>query len=300
MVARQAAKLENRAHAVNALFLGPLICAAALLSFAHGANDVANAIGPLAAIVDAVTTGGVSARVGIPGWVLFVGAAGISLGLFLFGPKLIRTVGAQITRMNPVRAFCVALSAAITVIVASGLGLPVSSTHIAVGGIFGVGFYREYSAARRTRPIRFAPAWLRVPGRPAEHEWQAMDEARRRRHRRLVRRRHILNIVAAWVVSLLAGHVLERWLLHAECINLVSMYYRFAALWYVDGSLARAEISRCIQAAVAHVARTANLLQRVFLTARHLRVAHRAKARAAAKAPRGRVGAPPVGLLASD
>ena len=71
---------------------------------------------------------------------MVIGAFGISFGLFLFGPKLIRMVGSQITKLNPMRAYCVALSAAITVIVASWLGLPVSSTHIAVGGVFGVGF----------------------------------------------------------------------------------------------------------------------------------------------------------------
>ena len=72
-----------------------------------------------------------------------IGALGISFGLFLFGPKLIRMVGGQITKLNPMRAYCVALSAAITVIVASWLGLPVSSTHIAVGGVFGVGFFES-------------------------------------------------------------------------------------------------------------------------------------------------------------
>ena len=82
---------------------------------------------------------------------MVIGAFGISFGLFLFGPKLIRMVGSQITKLNPMRAYCVALSAAITVIVASWLGLPVSSTHIAVGGVFGVGFFREWDAERRLR-----------------------------------------------------------------------------------------------------------------------------------------------------
>ncbi|NQY27356.1 MAG: inorganic phosphate transporter [Piscirickettsiaceae bacterium] len=136
--------IENERSGVNKLFTVPLIFAAALLSFAHGANDVANAIGPLAAINDAVMTGGISAKAGIPIWVMAVGAIGIALGLALYGPRLIKTVGSEITELDQMRAFSVAMAAAITVIIASQLGLPVSSTHIAIGGIFGVGFLREW------------------------------------------------------------------------------------------------------------------------------------------------------------
>jgi len=136
--------LENSRKSVNTLFTIPLIFAAALLSFAHGANDVANAIGPLAAISDAVVSGGISSKAGIPLWVMAVGAFGIAVGLALYGPKLIKTVGSEITELDQMRAFSVAMAAAITVIIASQLGLPVSSTHIAVGGIFGVGFLREW------------------------------------------------------------------------------------------------------------------------------------------------------------
>jgi PiT family inorganic phosphate transporter len=143
-ITRAADKLENNKQAINNLFTIPLIFAAALLSFAHGANDVANAVGPLAAINDAITHGGVATKAEIPLWVMLVGAIGIVLGLALFGPKLIRTVGSEITELNKMRAFSIAMAASITVIIASQLGLPVSSTHIAVGGIFGVGFLREY------------------------------------------------------------------------------------------------------------------------------------------------------------
>ena len=121
------------------------------MAWGVGANDVANAVGPLAAIVHASEFGGFEAKIPIPMWVMVIGAFGISFGLFLFGPKLIRMVGSQITKLNPMRAYCVALSAAITVIVASWFGLPVSSTHIAVGGVFGVGFYREWHMERRLR-----------------------------------------------------------------------------------------------------------------------------------------------------
>lgn len=135
----------NDAESVNKLFTIPLIISAAFLSFAHGANDVANAVGPLAAINAVLVNGeAVITEAKIPLWVMLVGAIGISLGLALWGPKLIRTVGSEITELNRSRAFCIAMAAAITVIVASQLGLPVSSTHIAVGGIFGVGFLREY------------------------------------------------------------------------------------------------------------------------------------------------------------
>jgi len=136
--------IENSRNGVNILFTVPLVFSAALLSFAHGANDVANAIGPLAAISDAVMTGGISSKADIPLWVMAVGAIGIAIGLALYGPKLIRTVGSEITELDQMRAFSIAMAASITVIIASQLGLPVSSTHIAIGGIFGVGFLREY------------------------------------------------------------------------------------------------------------------------------------------------------------
>ncbi len=147
-VAAQAEFQDNNRKGVNRLFAVPLIVAAAFLSFAHGANDVANAVGPLAAIADSLANAGVPSKAPIPLWVMLVGALGISIGLLLYGPKLIRTVGNEITELDESRAFCVAMAAAITVIVASKLGLPVSSTHIALGGVFGVGFLREYLKKR--------------------------------------------------------------------------------------------------------------------------------------------------------
>jgi PiT family inorganic phosphate transporter len=151
IVARTAGKLSNDKESVNKLFTVPLIFAAALLSFAHGANDVANAVGPLAAINDAILHGGVATTASIPVWVMMVGAIGIAIGLALYGPKLIRTVGSEITELDQMRAFSVAMAASITVIIASQLGLPVSSTHIAVGAVFGVGFLREYLKASYAR-----------------------------------------------------------------------------------------------------------------------------------------------------
>lgn len=195
LVRRQSEGMENRKRSLKQLFGMPLIISAALLSFAHGANDVANAVGPLAAIVHAVQDAGTSERVTIPLWVMMIGAAGISFGLMLFGPKLIRMVGQEITKLNQLRAFCVALSASITVIVASALGLPVSSTHIAVGAVFGVGFYREWEAERRARILNLQK------GKPLTAE--------ERKRRKLVRRSHVLGIGAAWVITVPATAVLS-------------------------------------------------------------------------------------------
>ena len=192
LIRRQSEGLENRNKSLKALFALPLVLSAGLLSFAHGANDVANAVGPLAAIVHAAEFGAAAGKVAIPLWVMVIGALGISFGLFLFGPKLIRMVGSQITKLNPMRAYCVALSAAITVIVASWLGLPVSSTHIAVGAVFGVGFFREWHAERRARTSKRTKVAKPV----------ALEE---RRRRKLVRRSHFMTIVAAWIITVPAS-----------------------------------------------------------------------------------------------
>lgn len=208
LIHRRTPQLENRRKHVASLFTIPLIFAAALLSFAHGANDVANAVGPLAAIVSAAETGHAATdRVALPLWVLLIGAIGISLGLALFGPRLIRTVGAKITKMDAPRAYCVALAAAITVLIASALGLPVSSTHIAIGGIFGVGFLREQLAnlglsadgKRAPKPKASEPSSL------SKSPEEAIRKQVKREKRRLVRRRHVITIAAAWVVTVPAA-----------------------------------------------------------------------------------------------
>ncbi len=201
LIRRQSEGMENRNQSLRRLFHLPLICSAALLSFGHGANDVANAVGPLAAILHAADQGPIGSDVAIPLWVMMIGAFGISLGLLLFGPRLVRLVGEQITKMNPMRAFCVALSAAITVIVASWFGMPVSSTHIAVGAIFGVGFFREYWTVHSERRRHFVRARgaLHNP-----HRLVPVDQEEFRR-RRLVRRSHLMTIVAAWIITVPAA-----------------------------------------------------------------------------------------------
>ncbi len=143
-IAKKVIGMKGSREEINLLFTVPLIFAGALLSFAHGANDVANAVGPLAAVYDALTSLAVSEEAAIPLWVMVTGGVGISVGLALFGPRLIRTVGSEITELDQMRAFSIMMAAAITVVIASQLGLPVSSTHIAVGAIFGVGFLREW------------------------------------------------------------------------------------------------------------------------------------------------------------
>jgi PiT family inorganic phosphate transporter len=201
LIRRQSEGLENRNQSLRKLFRLPLVFSAALLSFAHGANDVANAIGPLAAIVHAARAETVGAMVEAPNWVTIIGALGISAGLLLFGPKLIRLVGSQITKLNPMRGFSVALSAAVTVIIASWFGLPVSSTHIAVGAVFGVGFFREWYTRNSKRRI----AYMRMK---ADH-WEIEDPRERNpdelRRRYLVRRSHFMTIVAAWIITVPAS-----------------------------------------------------------------------------------------------
>lgn len=198
MIRRQSEGLENRNQSLRKLFHLPLIFAAALLSFAHGANDVANAIGPLAAIIEASRSGNVANLVAIPAWVMIIGAFGISFGLFFFGPRLIKMVGEQITKMNPMRAYCVALSAALTVIVASALGLPVSSTHITVGAVFGVGFFREYYTTHSSRRRAYIRTKEGEKINVKEHKAPDPEELLRRQ---LVRRSHFTVIVAAWVIT---------------------------------------------------------------------------------------------------
>jgi PiT family inorganic phosphate transporter len=201
-IASRINRLSDHRSDVNTLFDLPLILGAALLSFAHGANDVANAVGPLAAIVSTMgESGGIEAKVAIPLWVMVVGAFGIAIGLVTFGPKLIKVVGEQITRLNSTRAYCVALSAAVTVLIATSLGLPVSSTHIAVGAVFGVGFLREYVENPNRRKLR--------PGHKLNLTAEDAFKTRNaRRSRYLVRRHFLWSIAAAWVITVPATALL--------------------------------------------------------------------------------------------
>lgn len=160
------------------LFRPALLFAAVMMAFAHGASDAGNVAAPLLVILRAGDTG-----LGGGVLMLLIGAgASIALGAVLFGRRLVVMVGSGITRLNPVRAFCITLATALIVLVASGAGLPVSTTHVAVGGIFGVGFVREWLDRRKKARRRDLPA----------------DEVRRRV---LIRRSHVATISVAWLVT---------------------------------------------------------------------------------------------------
>jgi len=120
---------------------------ACAMAFAHGSNDVANAVGPLAAIVGIVNAGGeVAQKAAMPAWILLLGGAGIVAGLVMYGHKVIATVGQNITELTPSRGFAATLAAATTVVVASGTGMPISTTHTLVGAVLGVGLARGMAA----------------------------------------------------------------------------------------------------------------------------------------------------------
>ncbi len=137
---------EFRFRNVERIFGVLMIFTACGMAFAHGSNDVANAIGPVAAVVSVVSTGAVTAKSALPNWVLLLGATGIVLGLATYGFKVIRTVGKKITELTPSRGFAAELAAATTVVIASGTGIPISTTHTLVGAVLGVGFARGMEA----------------------------------------------------------------------------------------------------------------------------------------------------------
>ncbi len=230
-IAKRVLSLEGTRESINLLFTIPLIFAAALLSFAHGANDVANAVGPLAAVYDALTNLAVSEKAAIPLWVMVVGGLGISIGLALFGPRLIKTVGSEITELDQMRAFSIMMAAAITVVIASQLGLPVSSTHIAVGAIFGVGFLREWLDSKNmdARQEKLRSELEKQHALKAELDACSNDEPakkleligahkiqkkrvkslKRSLRENYVKRGMVKKIVAAWVITVPAAAVLS-------------------------------------------------------------------------------------------
>jgi len=165
-----AADKDYHFASVEKAFTPLMIFTACAMAFAHGSNDVANGVGPLAAVVSIVESGGeVSQKAGLPIWILVLGGAGIVIGLATMGYKVMQTIGTKITELTPTRGYCATLAAATTVVLASKTGLPVSTTHIAVGAVMGVGLARGVGALD-----------LRVIG----------------------------NIVVSWVVTLPAGGIL--------------------------------------------------------------------------------------------
>ncbi len=138
---------EYHYASVEKVFTPMMIFTACAMAFAHGSNDVANGIGPLAAVVAIVQSGGeVTQKAGLPIWILILGGTGIVVGLATMGYKVMQTIGTKITELTPTRGYCATLAAATTVVLASKTGLPVSTTHIAVGAVMGVGLARGIGA----------------------------------------------------------------------------------------------------------------------------------------------------------
>ena len=138
---------SNRFANVERVFAVLMIFTACSMAFAHGSNDVANAVGPLAAVVNVVSSGGdIAAKSVMPTWILLLGGAGIVFGLATYGYKVMGTIGRKITELTPSRGFAAELGAAATVVFASGTGLPISTTHTLVGAVLGVGLARGIGA----------------------------------------------------------------------------------------------------------------------------------------------------------
>jgi len=149
-------------NGIERIFAVLMVFTACAMAFAHGSNDVANAIGPLAAIVSVIQSGGeVAAKSIVPAWVLFLGASGIVVGLSMLGYRVMMTVGRSITELTPSRGFAAELAAAGTVVVASGTGLPISTTHTLVGAVLGVGIARGGLEALNLKVVsKIILSWL--------------------------------------------------------------------------------------------------------------------------------------------
>jgi len=155
-------KLEKRQHfySVERVFAVLMIVTACSMAFAHGSNDVANAIGPLAAVIGIAQTGVVGAKSAIPIWVLALGGGGIVVGLGTYGRRVIATVGHKITQLTPSRGFAAELAAATTIVIASGTGIPISTTHTLVGAVLGVGLARGIEAIDLRVVGRIFVSWV--------------------------------------------------------------------------------------------------------------------------------------------
>ena len=155
-------KAEKNQHfyTVERVFGVLMIVTACGMAFAHGSNDVANAIGPLAAVITVAHTGAISAQASVPLWVLVIGGGGIVVGLATFGRHVIATVGKKITQLTPSRGFAAELAAATTIVIASGTGIPISTTHTLVGAVLGVGLARGIEAIDLRVVGRILVSWV--------------------------------------------------------------------------------------------------------------------------------------------
>lgn len=155
-------KAEKKQHffTVERVFAVLMVVTACSMAFAHGSNDVANAIGPLAAIISVAQSGVVGASSALPIWVLVIGGVGIVIGLATFGVHVISTVGKKITQLTPSRGFAAELAAATTIVIASGTGIPISTTHTLVGAVLGVGLARGIEAIDLRVVGRIFVSWV--------------------------------------------------------------------------------------------------------------------------------------------
>lgn len=152
---------EYHFASVEKVFTPMMIFTACGMAFAHGSNDVANGVGPIAAVVGIVDSGGeVLQSSGLPLWILLMGGLGIILGLATYGYKVMRTIGTKITELTPTRGFSATMAAAATVVLASRTGMPVSTTHIAVGAVVGVGMARGVGAIDLRVVSGIVMSWL--------------------------------------------------------------------------------------------------------------------------------------------
>ena len=141
--------MDQTAHlaSVERVFAPMIVFTACAMAFAHGSNDVANGVGPLAAVYGLIHSGGeVTQKLAMPVWILALGGGGIVLGLVTYGYRVMRTIGTKITALTPTSGFCATVAAALTVVIASRTAMPVSTTHIAVGAVMGVGMARGIAA----------------------------------------------------------------------------------------------------------------------------------------------------------
>jgi len=155
-------KSEKKDHfyTVERVFAVLMVITACGMAFAHGSNDVANAIGPLAAVIGVATSGSIAAKTALPVWVLVIGGVGIVIGLATFGRHVIATVGKKITQLTPSRGFAAELAAASTIVIASGTGMPISTTHTLVGAVLGVGLARGIDAIDLRVVARILVSWV--------------------------------------------------------------------------------------------------------------------------------------------
>ena len=156
-------KADRNFHfaSVERVFTPMMIFTACAMAFAHGSNDVANGIGPMAAVVSVIDSGGqVQQKATLPLWILILGGTGIVIGLATMGYRVMQTIGTRITELTPTRGYCATLAAATTVVLASKTGLPVSTTHIAVGAVIGVGLARGIGAVDLRVIGNIVMSWL--------------------------------------------------------------------------------------------------------------------------------------------